>query len=112
VGVGTPDQAHAFRAVTRWKGTLLVDAEGRAHAAAALRRLAVWRLLSPGLVQSALEARKEGFRQTKTEGDPWRLGGTLVLRPGDVVAYAWRNANAHDDAPLDEVLAALEGRAA
>jgi len=111
VGVGTPEQARAFRILTGWKGPLVTDPERRAYAAADLRKLSVWSLLSPRLIRNAMKARKEGFRQTKTKGDPWQLGGTLVLSPGDRVLLAWRNASADDEAPLDDVLTALRGRA-
>ena len=43
----------------------------------------------------------------KVEGDPWQLGGTLVVAPGDRIVYRWRNANVDDDAPIDDVIAAL-----
>ena len=58
------------------------------------------------MIRNALRARKEGFRQAKVQGDPWQLGGTLVVAPGDRVLYAWRNRNADDDAPVEAVLAA------
>ena len=107
VGVGTPEQAGAFRLLTGWKGPLLTDPERRAYAAADLRKLSVWRLLRPSFFRSARTARQEGFRQTKTKGDPWQLGGTLVLAPGGRVLLVWRNANPDDEAPLDDVVAAL-----
>ena len=56
---------------------------------------------------AALRARSAGHRQRKTAGDPWQLGGTLVVAPGDRLLYAWRNRTAYDDAPIAEVLAAL-----
>ncbi len=87
-----------------------MDATGAAYAAAALRRLRPWSLFRPRMIRNAMRARKEGFRQTKVQGDPWQLGGTLVVAPGDRVLYAWRNTNADDDAPLSEVLAALGRR--
>jgi hypothetical protein len=107
VGLGTPAQARGLRATSGWRGPILVDPEARAYAAADLGRLRWWRVASPALVRNALAARREGFSQTKPEGDPWRLGGTLVVRPDGRVALAWRNEAPHDDAPVDDVLAAL-----
>lgn len=95
-----------------WQGVVLVDGEGASYAAVALRRTGLLSLLRPRLVREALRARKEGFRQRKTQGDPWQLGGTIVVAPGDRVLYAHRNAGPEDEAPLDDVLAALRAGAA
>jgi len=107
IGLGTPAFAKGFREATRYAGPLFVDGEGAAYRAVSLKRLRLWRLLSPRMIRNALRAKKDGFRQGKVEGDPWQLGGTLVVAPGDRLVYRWRNTNADDDAPLDEVLAAL-----
>lgn len=110
IGLGTPAFAKAFRASTRYEGPLFVDAEGLAYRAVALKRLRLWNLFRPRMIRSAMRAHREGFRQGKVEGDPWQLGGTLVVAPGDRLVYAWRNTNADDDAPIDDVLAALGAR--
>lgn len=107
VGVGTPEQARAFRVLTGWKHGIVADPERKAYAAADLRRMGCLALLRPRLLLAALRARKEGFRQRKVAGDPWQLGGTLVVGPGDRVVFAHRNAGPEDEAPLDAVLAAL-----
>ncbi len=107
VGLGNPRFAKGFREGTGYVGPIFVDADGAAYRAAALRRMRPWGLFDLRMLRNALRARKEGFRQTKTQGDPWQLGGTLVVAPGDRVLYAWRNARADDDAPIDEVLASL-----
>jgi hypothetical protein len=58
---------------------------------------------------AGLRARRAGFRQTKVEGDPWQLGGTLVVAPGDRVLYAYANRSPQDEAPVEDVLDALAG---
>jgi hypothetical protein len=95
-----------------WEGPLRADPAGAAFRAVAMRRTSVWRLLRPGLLVQALRARREGHRQRGVWGDPWQLGGTVVVAPGDRVLYAHRNATPHDEAPLDAVLAALRGATA
>ena len=109
VGVGTPEQAHGFRVLTGWKDALVVDADRQAYAAADLRRMGFLALFRPKMIREAMRARKEGFRQAKVQGDPWQLGGTMVLAPGDRVLYAHRSAGPEDEAPLDAVLAAVRG---
>jgi len=111
VGLGNPGFAKGFRESTGYVGPLFVDGEGVAYRAAALGRLRPWHLFSVRMIRNAMRAKKEGFRQSKVEGDPWQLGGTLVVAPGDRVLYAWRNRNADDDAPIEAVLAALRAGA-
>ena len=52
-----------------WKGPVLVDGTGAAYAAVALRRMSLLALLRPRMLRAALAARKEGFRQGRTQGD-------------------------------------------
>jgi hypothetical protein len=112
VGVGTPEQARGFRVLTGWKDAIVVDEAREAYAVADLRRMGILSLLRPRMLREALRARKEGFRQGKTQGDPWQLGGTMVVAPGDRVVFAHRNAGPEDEAPLDAVLAAVRGAGA
>ena len=107
VGVGNPTFAKGFRASTGYGGPLFVDEKGEAYRAAALRRMKPWQVVSPRMWRNAMRARKAGFRQTKMQGDPWQLGGTLVVAPGNRVLYAWQNTSADEDAPIEEVLAAI-----
>lgn len=107
VGVGTPEAARAFRILTGWKDAIVVDEARKAYAAADLRRMGFFSLFRPRMIREAMRARKEGFRQTKVQGDPWQLGGTLVVAPGDRVWFAHRNAGPEDEAPLETVLAAV-----
>ncbi len=109
VGLGTALFARGFRESTKYTGPLFVDREGLAYKAVALGRLRAWNLFSFRMLRNAWKARREGFRQGKVEGDPWQLGGTLVVAPGDRLLFAWRNQNADDDAPIDDVIAALRG---
>jgi hypothetical protein len=101
--------ARGARRESGWRGPIYVDGEGVAYRAAGLVKTGVAGVLRPRVVMAALRARREGFRQGRTRGNPWQLGGTLVIAPGDRVLYAWRNRAADDDAPMEEVLAALRG---
>ena len=107
VGLGTPMFAKGFRAETGYRGPLFIDGEGAAYRAVSLKRLRLWNLFSPRMIRNVLKSKKLGFKQGKVEGDPWQLGGTLVVAPGDRIVYRWRNANVDDDAPIDDVIAAL-----
>ena len=109
VGQGTPEMAREARRETGWRGPIYVDREGVAYRAAGLTKATLVGVFRPRAVMAALRARREGFRQGKTRGNPWQLGGTLIVAPGDRVLWAWRNRSADDDAPMEEVLSALRG---
>lgn len=107
VGNGAAHFAAAFRDDLHLDAPLLVDPELRAYRAAGLRRGRV-ELLSPRLPLHALRALAAGHRQTAVQGDPWQLGGVLVIRPGGALAYRHASREAGDHAPIGEILAALD----
>ena len=107
VGLGTPPFAKAFRDATGFRGPIYVDATGHSYAAAGLVRTGPLGMLRPRMIAEAFRARRRGFRQGKVTGDPWQLGGTLVIAPRNRVVYAWRNRGPEDDAPIDAVVTAI-----
>jgi hypothetical protein len=42
-----------------------------------------------GGLKNFLGARKKGFHQGRTQGDPWQQGGSLVVRPGGQVLFRY-----------------------
>jgi peroxiredoxin len=107
IGRGTPASARDARASTGWTGPLLVDEAGTAYEAAGAGRATFLSVLRPRVWRAALAARRRGLRQGKTGPEPWLLGATLVVAPGGRVLLEHRNRSVEDDAPLDDVLAAL-----
>jgi dehydrogenase/reductase SDR family member 12 len=106
VGNGAPLFAAAFREDMRLDCAVLVDPELRAYRAAGLRRGRV-EVLSPLLPLHAWRALRSGHRQVGVQGDPWQLGGVLVIRPGGALAYRHASREAGDHPPVDAILAAL-----
>jgi len=49
-----------------------------------------------------------GFRQGRTQGDPFQQGGTLVLGQNGAIWYSQAAKAAGEHAPIDEILAALD----
>jgi hypothetical protein len=47
------------------------------------------------------------FREDFAQGDPWQLGGVLVIRPGGELTYRQASREAGDHPPVEEILAAL-----
>ncbi len=108
IGSGSAEFARALRAELGLGDDvrLLVDPELRSYRAAELRR-GRSELLSPRLGANALRALRSGFRQGAVEGDPFQLGGVLVIRPGGALTLRHVSREAGDPAPLDDVIAAL-----
>ena len=107
IGNGNRHFAAAFREDERLDCPVLVDPELTAYRAAGLRRGRL-EALSPRLPLNAVRALWNGYRQRAIQGDPWQLGGVLVLKPGGALAYRHASREAGDRAPLDEVVAALD----
>jgi hypothetical protein len=106
VGSGTPDQAEMFRSDYDLPFPVYVDPSLRAFRIARLER-GVGRTLGPGSLAAGLRAFRAGYRQGHTEGDPWQLGGAIVVGPGHKVFYAYRSATAGDHPDPEALIAAL-----
>jgi peroxiredoxin len=63
---------------------------------------------SPAMLKAAVKAGRSGFTQGKIGKHGLFLGATHIIRPDGSVPYAWVNADFQDDAPLEDVLAALK----
>lgn len=105
VGNGLPAMAESFRTEYCPGAEVLVDPEREAFRAFGLR----WgRLVSlhPGATVAAARVMKAGFRQGKTQGDPWQQGGAFVIAPGGRIHYAHVSKHPGDHADPE---ACLEG---
>ena len=107
IGNGNAAFAQAFREDLGWQGPLLVDPELRAYRAAGLRRGRA-ELLSPRLAGNAWRALRSGHRQQAVQGDPWQLGGVLLVHPDGGLGFRQVSREAGDHADLDALLAALD----
>lgn len=110
VAVGTGDQryARAFVADEDVPYPVLVDDEGSAARAAAVKKVNFFTLLfDPRSVRGALKARRDGFRIKKSGRSVNQLGATFVIGPGSTMRYSHVDVHTADHAPLEDVLAAL-----
>ncbi len=107
VGSGKPHFVQGFRELTRFDGPIYCDPELKSYAAAGLHRSA-WRLVTPKSAVYALRAMSRGAFQGRTQGDALQQGGVMVILPPDRVVYQHTSETAGDNAPAEEVVAALE----
>jgi hypothetical protein len=92
IGSGTPAEARAFQQRLEAETLpILVDEELTSYTAAGLKR-SVTGTLSP---KSWLKGAKAmiAHPQKKTAGDPWQLGGAMIVRSDGEVT--WRFASGH-----------------
>jgi peroxiredoxin len=109
VAIGTGDQryAAAFVADEDVPFPVLVDDDGQAAKAAAVRSAGVAGIMRPSALAGSLRAFRGGQRQKRTGDRPMQLGATFVVGPGEQVRYEHVDGHTADHAPLDEVLSAL-----
>ena len=111
IGNGQPMHARMFAEDERVPFTLWVDPEMNAYRAAGLRR-GMRAVLSRRSAGHMARAMRSGFRQSKTQGDPWQLGGVFVIDPQGRSWFEHHSREAGDHAATDEILAALDRAAA
>lgn len=118
VGNGSPAMAQAFReeADLPAEVRLLVDPGLELYRALGFRR-GVLKALSPRSVGAAVGAWRKGFRQGRTQGDPWQNGGVVLIDRAGELRYHHVSARSGDHPEPAELeravheLATVEGGA-
>ena len=110
IGSGSASFASAFAEDFDLDLPLYVDPSLDSFRAAGLRR-GVSAVASPRFFTNALRAYQSGARQQGVEGDPWQLGGVLVIAAGGDLLGAFRSETAGDHASPEEIEAALRRKA-
>jgi hypothetical protein len=107
IGQGTPKHAAHFRDSHELEIPLYVD-EGRDTYKAAGTKIATFtELLGPRVVaKGALASRRDRVVQGRTIGHPAQLGGVMIVRPGNEIAYVHLADDASDNPANSEVLEA------
>jgi hypothetical protein len=107
IGNGAPNFIGGFREHTGYQGPLYTDPSLSSYRALELTR-SVFSSLNPKAVGRAFTALRQGFRQRKTQGDPWQQGGTLVVSADGEVVFLHRARYAGELADVSAILHALE----
>jgi len=103
IGNGTVEQARAFHSSQPLPFPLYTDPSLRSYRAAEFHR-GVGGVLKPKVVLHAMKAMSQGFRQTKTLGDPMQNGGVLLIGKGGQLRYRYASQEAGDHPDLTPLL--------
>ena len=106
IGNGSPHMAEAFIEDLGIDSPVYTDPSRKAYAAAGFER-GVLATFSPRAVLHGTRAFREGFRQTKLQGDGYQLGGVIVVAKGGEILYGYASREAGDHPPASEILSAL-----
>jgi methylphosphotriester-DNA--protein-cysteine methyltransferase len=107
IGLGDFHYARIFRAETGIAFPLLVDAKREAYRAAELKNANLLHLLRRENGVARNRAKAAGHHQHKLGENPFQLGASFVLGPGNVDRFVHISETFGDNAPLATLLAAL-----
>jgi hypothetical protein len=108
IGQATPRQAAHFRRRQGIQLPVLADKERVSYEAAGAKSAGVFDLWHPKVVaKGALTGVREKTVQTRTIGDANQLGGALVIAAGGEVVWSHMSKDAGDNAPPEDILAAV-----
>lgn len=103
IGNGQPAMVDDFVAQLGLAAPVWVDPTRASYRALGLRR-SPFAVLNPAALGNLGRAAIKGFRQGRTQGDPWQQGGVLVVRRGGAPVYSYASAVAGDHPPIAVVL--------
>jgi peroxiredoxin len=106
VTMGPPEQAAELSRRYQCAFPCLSDPQAEAYRAFGLGRGGIAEVMAPRIIFKAAVAALKG-NYGGPMGDVFQMGGTFVIDREGVVRYCYRNRDAADNAPIEEVLAAL-----
>jgi hypothetical protein len=107
IGLGDANYARLFREEAGIAFPLLIDEQKQAYHAAGLRNANLLHMLRSDNKTARDRARAGGHRQHKLGRNPFQLGGGFVFGPGNVDRYVYVSRTFGDNAPVEDLLAAL-----
>jgi hypothetical protein len=106
IGNGAPNFIEGFRDHTKYDGPLYTDPSLAAYEAAQLKR-GVGTVLSARAAGATIKRFLGGGKQGSVQGDAWQQGGVLVVTPDGTVQWQHTSDYPGDNAPIDDIVAAL-----
>jgi peroxiredoxin len=108
IGQATPRHAAHFRRRFELDLPVLADERRTSYKAAGAKIGTFSDLLGPQVVAKGVAASaKYGVRQGRTIGHAAQLGGAMVIEPDGSVSWSHMSEDASDNAPPEEIIAAL-----
>ena len=107
VGLGGTDYARLFREETGITFPLLVDESREAYEALELKNANILHVFRKDNSEARARAKAAGHSQHKLGKNPFQLGGSFVVGPGDVDRFSHLSETFGDNAPMERLLAAL-----
>lgn len=111
IGNGPPRYIDDFRRTTNYDGELFTDPSREVYRACGFVR-GVRKTLNRASFGAAVKAFRNGYRQSRTQGDPWQQGGAVIVAPPSKVIDYQRSRHAGDHASLRSLFASLEAHVA
>jgi AhpC/TSA antioxidant enzyme len=108
IGQATPRHAAQFRRRQGLQVPVLADKDRVSYKAAGAKVAGVTDLFGPKVIaKGALTGVRNKTIQTRTIGDTAQLGGALVVLPDGSIPWSHMSSDAGDNAPPEEILAAV-----
>jgi peroxiredoxin len=108
IGQRTPHEAAEFRRRQGLELPVLADERRESYGVAGTKVASLGELIGPKVVaRSLIATARTGRVQTKTDGHPAQLGGTLVVAPDGRVAWSHIAHDASDNASPEQILEAI-----
>ncbi|MBF0226326.1 MAG: AhpC/TSA family protein [Desulfobacterales bacterium] len=107
IGNGAPNFIKAFKEDTGYTGKLYTDPSLETYKALNLKR-SVGSLFGFKSLKEGIKAVGSGYLQKSVQGDALQQGGAVIISPGGVLNYVYRNNEAGDHPPIEEILKSCE----
>ncbi|GAC1678071.1 MAG: hypothetical protein PVS2B2_14930 [Candidatus Acidiferrum sp.] len=109
IGLGDRELASVFRKETGLTCPLFIDEKREAYRAAGLGTGSILHFIRPSYRKSQQRALAAGHRLHGSGKNPFQLGGSFVFAPGNVDRFAHVSETFGDNAPIEELAAAIRG---
>lgn len=110
IGLGDMHYARVFREETGITFPLLVDSERIAYKAAELKSGNLFHIFRRENAEARARAKAGGFKQHRLGNNPFQLGASFILGPGNRDLFVHLNRTFGDDADPNALLRALTNR--
>lgn len=110
ISTGSLEQAKRFLEATKFNGELYLDQNKFIYRALGLNH-GILKTVTLSGIAASFQAYRKGYTVTASTstGDPWQLGGFIVIGPHDSkILFKHVAQTSHDHPNIDEILAACK----